>query len=248
VLDLEIVVPVYNEERVLASSIHRLYDFLSTRGFKAVRTDVLPELLDGVRDDGWFFDMELLILGQRRGMRIHEVPVDWVEDGDSRVAIASTALADLRGIARLAIAAPLARFLAVGVASTLAYAMLFLALAGLVGSAAASAVALALTAVANTAANRRLTFGIRGRDRLARQHLAGFVMFLLALALTNGALGALHRLHSHAPRLLEAAVLVLATLAATVTRYIALATWVFRSPMVRKRRGAVLSASTRGAE
>jgi hypothetical protein len=72
-------------------------------GFKAVRADVLPGLLEAVQDDAWFFDTELLIFAQRRGMRIHEVPVDWVEDPDSRVAIVATALADLRGVARLAL-------------------------------------------------------------------------------------------------------------------------------------------------
>ncbi len=217
-------------------------------GFKAVRTDVLPELLDMVSDEEWFFDTELLIVAQRRGMRIHEVPVDWVEDPDSRVDIVSTALADLRGTARLALAAPIARFLGIGVASTLAYAMLFLVLASPVGSAAASALALAATAVANTAANRRLTFGVRGRERLARQHLAGFVVFLIALALTNGALDVLHRVDTHAPRLLEASVLVVATLAATVTRYFALATWVFRAPAARKRLAALLPLRREEAE
>ena len=71
-------------------------------GFKAARTEVVTELLPEVRDDGWFFDTELLILAQRRGLRIHEVPVDWTDDPDSRVAIVATALTDLRGVARLA--------------------------------------------------------------------------------------------------------------------------------------------------
>jgi glycosyltransferase involved in cell wall biosynthesis len=71
-------------------------------GFKAVRGDVLEQLLSEVSDQAWFFDTELLIAAQRRGMRIHEVPVDWVDDPDSRVAIVATALADLRGVARLA--------------------------------------------------------------------------------------------------------------------------------------------------
>ncbi len=199
-------------------------------GFKAVRGDVLGELLGAVRDEGWFFDTELLVLAQRRGMRIHEVAVDWIDDPDSRVDIVSTALADLRGVARLAAAAPITRFLGIGIASTLAYALLFLALAGLLGPALASAVALALTAVVNTAVNRRLTFGIRGRDGLARQHLAAFIVFVIALGLTNGALSVLHGLDPHPARLLEAAALVLANLAATVTRYFALATWVFRAP------------------
>jgi putative flippase GtrA len=212
-------------------------------GFKAVRADVLPELLEAVRDQSWFFDTELLIAAQRRGMRIHEVPVDWVDDPDSRVDIVSTVLADLRGVARLALDTPVPRFIAIGVASTLAYALLFLLLAGTLGSAAASAVALALTAVGNTAANRRITFGIRGREGLARQQIAGFVVFVLALGLTNGALSVLHDLDRHAPRLLEAAVLVLATLAATITRYVALSSWVFRR---RGRPDAVLSLDTQG--
>jgi putative flippase GtrA len=198
----------------------------------------VPELLPAVRDDGWFFDTELLVLAQRRGMRIHEVPVDWVDDADSRVDILPTALADLRGIGRLARAAPMTRFAGIGIASTVAYALLFLGLAAAIGSAGASAAALALTAVGNTAANRRLTFGIRGRERIGRHHAAGFAIFLIALALTNGALAVLHGVDPHAPRALEAAVLVVATLAATVTRYVALATWMFNSQRSRGSRPA----------
>ena len=95
-------------------------------GFKAVRRDALPGLLSEVRDNGWFFDTELLVLAQRRGLRIHEVPVDWVDDPDSRVAIVRTAVDDLRGVARLMAAGPIARFMGIGVLSTLAYALLFL--------------------------------------------------------------------------------------------------------------------------
>src|SRR5205814_7504080 len=70
-------------------------------GFKAMRTDTARELLAEVRDDGWFFDTELLVLAQRRGLRIHEVPVDWVDDPDSRVDLLATTLADLRGVVRV---------------------------------------------------------------------------------------------------------------------------------------------------
>ncbi len=216
-------------------------------GFKAVRADVLPELLESVRDEAWFFDTELLVCAQRRGLRIHEVAVDWVEDPDSRVDIFSTALADLRGVARVALAAPLARFVCIGVVSTLAYALLFLVFVGVLGATAASATALAVTAVANTQANRRLTFGIRGRQGLARQHLAGFAVFALALALTSGALDALQQLDANPPRLLQTLVLVVATLAATVTRYVALASWVFRKRPVSSRRGAFRSLQTKEA-
>jgi putative flippase GtrA len=197
-------------------------------GFKAVRGDVLADLLADVRDQAWFFDTELLVLAQRRGLRIHEVPVDWIDDPDSSVQITSTALADLRGVARMFMAAPIARFMAIGVLSTLAYALLFLAFSGLLGSGVASAVALALTAVANTAVNRRVTFGVRGRQGLLGQHAAGALVFAIALGLTTGALAVLHSLDPRAPRPIELAVLVIANLAATVTRYVALRTWVFK--------------------
>jgi glycosyltransferase involved in cell wall biosynthesis len=70
-------------------------------GFKAVRADVARELLPLVEDTGWFFDTELLVLAERAGLRTHEVPVDWVDDPDSKVDIVATAKADLRGIARM---------------------------------------------------------------------------------------------------------------------------------------------------
>ena len=78
-------------------------------GFKAIRAGAAAELLPLVEDEGWFFDTELLVLAQRRGLRIHEVPVDWVEDRDSRVDIVPTAVADLRGIMRLLWDRPSAR-------------------------------------------------------------------------------------------------------------------------------------------
>jgi len=70
-------------------------------GFKAGRTEVIRALLPDVQDNAWFFDTELLILAQRRGLRIYQVPVAWTEDPDSKVDIAGTALANLRGVARL---------------------------------------------------------------------------------------------------------------------------------------------------
>src|SRR5581483_5385797 len=71
-------------------------------GFKAIRADRARQLLPLVEDRGWFFDTELLVRAERLGLRIHEVPVDWIDDPDSRVDIVATALADLRGVARLA--------------------------------------------------------------------------------------------------------------------------------------------------
>jgi glycosyltransferase involved in cell wall biosynthesis len=214
-------------------------------GFKAVRADALPSLLRDVRDDAWFFDTELLVLAQRRGLRIHEVPVDWVDDPDSSVDVVSTALADLRGVGRLLLASPIVRFMVVGVASTLAYALLFLALSGGLGAAVANGIALAVTAVANTAANRRWTFGIRGRPDRLRQYALGVVVFVLTLGLTSGALATLHGIDRTPARWVQLTVLVLSGLAATVTRYVALRSWVF-ARTARRRRAKTVAAAGKG--
>jgi len=70
-------------------------------GFKALRSDAARLLLPLIEDGGWFFDTELLLLAERNGMRIHEVPVDWIEDLDSRVDLVPTIAADLAGLWRV---------------------------------------------------------------------------------------------------------------------------------------------------
>jgi putative flippase GtrA len=228
-------------------------------GFKAIRREVAEGLLPLVEDTGWFFDTELLVLAERAGLRIHEVPVDWVDDPDSSVDLLATAVADLKGVARLAralatgalpigrlrsqfgrrplepaapgvpagLARQLVRFAGVGVASTLAYLLLFVLLRDAAGAQAANLLALLLTAVGNTAANRRLTFGLRGRGDAAGQQLRGLAVFGLGLALTGGSLALLHATVASPARPLELAVLVAANLAATLLRFLLLRGWVF---------------------
>ncbi|HEX3004202.1 MAG TPA: bifunctional glycosyltransferase family 2/GtrA family protein [Angustibacter sp.] len=227
-------------------------------GFKAVRRDVARRLLPLVEDTSWFFDTELLVLAERSGLRIHEVPVDWVDDPDSRVDVVRTALEDLRGIARLGAALvrgrlPLAyvgaelgraprptaagggllahalRFGVVGVVSTLAYAALFVLVRPSLGAQGANLVALLLTAVANTAANRRFTFGVTGRTGVARHQAQGLLVFGLGLAVTSGALAALHGMAPTASHVLELGVLVGANVVATLLRFGLLRRWVFRT-------------------
>ena len=235
-------------------------------GFKAIRRDQARALLPLARDTGWFFDTELLVLAERAGLRIHEIPVDWVDDLDSRVDIIATALADLRGLARLGVgfargsiqvpqlrgpARPdrgdlplqVARFMVIGVASTVAYVVLFLVLRTIMSAQVANLVSLGVTSVANTAANRRLTFGISGRANAVRHQVKGLIAVGIGLALTSGAMAALGP--THPGRVTEVTVLIAANLAATVIRFVLYRHWVFgrprRAPDAWHHQGQVIS-------
>ncbi|MEZ0052019.1 putative flippase GtrA [Mycobacterium sp. MAA66] len=220
-------------------------------GFKAVRTEVARQLLPLVADTGWFFDTELLVIAERARLRIHEVPVDWIDDPDSRVDIVKTAVDDLKGCWRvgralatgalpirelqaslgreplvpgvpIGMVGQMVRFGIVGVLSTFAYALLFLVLHPLMGAQAANLTALLLTAVANTAANRAFTFGVHGRRGVARHQVQGLVIFFFGLAITSGSLLVLHHFGLTRDRVIELSVLVIANLVATLVRFVAL--------------------------
>jgi putative flippase GtrA len=225
-------------------------------GFKAIRADVAAELLPLVEDPTWFFDTELLVLAERSGLRIHEVPVDWYDDPDSRVDIVSTALDDLRGVRRLrrsirrgalpleGIAArigrrtpdntlfgQLVRFAAVGVVSTVTHLGLFAAFrAGLESAQTANLAALLLATLANTAMNRRWTFAVRGSARVGRHHLQSLCIFAVTWLMTATALGALHLLNATPDTWLETATIGGATAASTLIRFVAMRAWIFRRP------------------
>lgn len=70
-------------------------------GFKAIRADIARQLVPKIENRNWFFDTELLVLAQRAGLRIHEVPVVWTDDPDSKVRLVRTAVEDLLGVWRL---------------------------------------------------------------------------------------------------------------------------------------------------
>ncbi|MET7882640.1 bifunctional glycosyltransferase family 2/GtrA family protein [Streptomyces avermitilis] len=228
-------------------------------GFKAIRRDVAQVLLPLVEDSGWFFDTEMLVLAERAGLRIHEVPVDWVDDPDSTVHIVKTATDDLKGVWRVGralatgslsldrlarpfgddprdrelddvpkgLARQLVGFCVVGGLSTLFYLLLYSGFRSFTGSQIANALALLVSAVANTAANRRLTFGVRGRGGAVRHQAQGLVVFGIGLALTSGSLAALNAATSSPAHATELAVLIAANLAATVLRFLLFRAWVF---------------------
>ncbi len=119
-----------------------------------------------------------------------------------------------------------ASFAAIGILSTAVYVALFLALRTGMGAQGANFAALLATAVLNTAANRRFTFGIRGRAGAARQQCEGLMVFGVGLALTSGAL-ALSTPFGEPSRPVEVVVLVTANLLATALRFVLLRGWVF---------------------
>lgn len=92
--------------------ISRIYNLLlkvvfSTRfsdaqcGFKAFKREVAKRILPQVKDQAWFFDTEILVLAEKQGYRIKDIPVVWNEDADTRVKILHTAWEDIKGIFRL---------------------------------------------------------------------------------------------------------------------------------------------------
>ncbi len=243
---------------ILRGSLHARFSDAQC-GFKAIRRDVAQLLLPLVEDTGWFFDTELLVLAERAGLRIHEVPVDWVDDPESTVHIVRTAADDLKGVWRVGralatgslaldrlarpfgddprdreisgvpkgLARQLVGFCVVGALSTLFYLVLYSGFRTFSGSQVANALALLVSAVANTAANRRLTFGVRGRGGAVRHQAQGLVVFGIGLALTSGSLAALNTATDEPAHSTELAVLIVANLAATVLRFLLFRAWVF---------------------
>ncbi len=122
----------------------------------------------------------------------------------------------------------LSSFVVIGIASTLAYAALYLLLRPVASAIVANLLALLITAVGNTAANRRLTFAVRGSDGLARDHLAGLLAFVIALGITTASVTALGSIAPGAGHIVELAVLIASNALATLARFVLLRAWIDR--------------------
>jgi len=113
-------------------------------------------------------------------------------------------------------------FAAIGVVSTLAYVALYALLRPFVSAEIANVIALVATAIGNTAANRRLTFSIRDRAGMARDHVAGLLALGAALVITSASLAVLNVFAPGAPHAIEVVILVAANAAATLVRFLLL--------------------------
>jgi glycosyltransferase involved in cell wall biosynthesis len=248
---------VRGPKRELISRAYNLLLRLSLRGrfsdaqcgFKALRRESALQLLPLVKDDEWFFDTELLVTAERLGLRISEVPVDWVDDPDSRVQIVRTALNDLRGVWRIShgharrlvrssssvprpaisqvAADQLLRFAGVGAISTLGYLFLFIAWRPIAGNFGANALALAICTLFNTAVHRELARSMQGSRHRGRFAGVSAGLFAISLALTSLGLVAAHAVSASSLPVALVAVIV-ANAAASVLRFAILRAWVFR--------------------
>lgn len=215
-------------------------------GFKAGRARVVQRLLPEVADDGWFFDTELLLLAEHNGLRVHEVPVDWVDDPDSRVDLRSTALGDLRGVRRMIwrflrgrgqvdlgpderlplrddFGRQTLTFALIGAFSTAVTLALFLVLREQLGAVLANGVGFTAATVMNFWANRRFTF--RRRDAAGRWwHVWGSVaLYVFSLALSSIGLALM------GGRLATEVIVLVATWGvAALVRFVLLRSWVYR--------------------
>jgi hypothetical protein len=224
-------------------------------GFKALRRERALELLALVEDEAWFFDTELLVTAERLGLRVTEIPVEWVDDPDSRVHLVATAAEDIKGLWRLshgrarraaslrraepgapadvATADQLLSFAGVGLLSTLSYLLLFSLGWRAVGPWLANALALAFCTVVNTGLQ---TGAVRRREvrpgAAAGAPPPSFVtvtaaLFGVSLVATTAAL-ALAQVLGATSFVAALVAVMLANGAASLVRFALLRGWAFR--------------------
>ncbi len=104
--------PELTSRRLKREFISRSYNFLikamfrttfsdAQCGFKAITRSAAQVLLPQIEDTGWFFDTELLILAEKQGYRIFDLPIQWIERRESHVRIFRTAVDDIKGLIRI---------------------------------------------------------------------------------------------------------------------------------------------------
>lgn len=234
-------------------------------GFKAIRMDRVQQLLPLVQDDGWFFDAELLVLAERAGMRIHEVPVDWVDDPDSRVPLLSAAIGDLKGVVRLSrgfasgsirlpevashfsgfgadpfgLPGQWVRFGLAGLAIGVLYVATYLALRSFAGPQLSNVIAFLITALVAASPSSRSGFRIGRHRGVLAQRMHAVVMFALRPVVAAASLASLAVAVPDSSRAWEAFVLLIANGIATLIGVALARAWTFRAGARERQREVV---------
>jgi len=144
------------------------------------------------------------------------------------------------GSAATALSRQMLLFTTIGIASTVAYAIIYALLRVFASALIANVLALVMTSVANTAANRRFTFGVRVGNGFWQDQLAGTGALGVAIVMTTAAIAVLHGIAPRAGLAAEIALLTGANAAAAITRFYLLRVWFERHArltVVRKSAG-----------
>ena len=225
-------------------------------GFKAISRQAANALLPLVKDTNWFFDTELLTLAQWSRLRTHEFSADWTDDPDSSVDVVATALEDVKGMVRMRrellrdelpvdqIAANVGRrpalpntgtqilhFVDVGIVCTIVYSLAFLLLGHLMPVAVGNLLALLVSAVLNTALNRRYSFGAQNPRHMLSHHAKGIAVFALCWLFTSTAIW----LTAGQPTIWVLVAVTGANVFATVVRFALAKVWVFTDALKPSR-------------
>jgi glycosyltransferase involved in cell wall biosynthesis len=238
---------VRGTKREAASRCYNLLVHLTMRsgfsdaqcGFKALRAEVARALLPLVEDNNWFFDTELLVLAERNGLRIHEVPVDWVDDPDSSVHVARTAVDDLAGLLRMLVGlavgrgradvadrrgGDLRRYAGVGLVSTVVWLILFVGLRQPLDAYVANTVSLLVCSAGSAVFQWRFA---AHRDDPVAAATVGAIGLVVSLVATSAALLLAGAVGYHS-ELAEVVALLVATAGAALIRLLAGQAWVLR--------------------
>lgn len=168
-------------------------------GFKAISKEKFNQVEEEIKNQNWFYDTELLLISQYKGLRLKEVPITWVDDPDSSVKVFKTIVENLKEMGRVyftyrpeSVFIKLFKFAIIGVLSTVGTALLFFLLRFVLDPQLANIVSLSTATILNTIANKRFAFKNKTKDPWGKTIIISAISFLLFWIPTAGSLWLLH--------------------------------------------------------
>jgi glycosyltransferase involved in cell wall biosynthesis len=196
-------------------------------GFKAIRRDVFEKLAPNIKDKEWFFDTELLLQSEYNKYRMLELPVVWVDDPDSKVKLARTVRADLKGMARVYRKekpyAPFHRlfsFGVIGLITTVGYGVMYYLLTRVLHPQLAILLTLSAMTLINVSLNRHFTYRKTTSADISIHYIVGVTAFLLSWAISGGGLYVIEKIHGPFSAVHETFIVVGLSLVGTVIKYV----------------------------